>query len=127
MTISLVRGHYYGDTVRVLFLLAALVMLVSLPVFADLTGLPSLMSVGAILALGLAAGFTNPTQLWDAGLNAGIAVIGTLVFEGYAVVLYQKYNGPSGFFFTNLVLGFIFFVAVYFSVKTVRGLILGRG
>ncbi len=120
------RGHYYGDTVRMLFLLAALIMLVSLPVFADLTGLPPFVSVGAILVLGLAAGLTNPEQLWDAGVNAAIAVVGTLVFEGYAVLLYQKYNGPSGFFFTNLVLGFIFFVAVYFSVKTVRGLLLVR-
>ncbi|MBP9686174.1 MAG: hypothetical protein KBD66_00030 [Candidatus Doudnabacteria bacterium] len=118
--------HYYGDTVRVLFLLAALIMLVSLPVFADLTGLPSLFSVGAILVLGLAAGLTNPQQLWDAGVNAGIAVVGTIVFEWYAVVLYQKYNGPSGFFFTNLVLGFVFFIAIYFSVKTVRGLLLAK-
>lgn len=121
-----VPQHYYGDTVRVLFLLAALIMLVSLPIFVKMTGMPAYVSVLAILGLGLAAGVTNPEQVWDAQVNASIAVLGTVVFEGYAVTLYQKYQGPSGFFYTNLVLGCIFFVAVYLSIKTLRGLMLAQ-
>ena len=114
--------HYYGDTVRMLFLAAALVMLVSLPLFADYTQLPFFVSVLAILGLGLVAGLTNPQQLWDAVVNTCIAVVGTLVFETYAVIAFRSYGGANWYFFTNLLLGFLFFVALYFSVKTTRWL-----
>jgi hypothetical protein len=114
--------HYYGDIVRVLFLVAALIMVIGLPAVKEYVNVPVAFSVMAIVILGMAAGFTNPVQLWDAGMNAGIAAIGLLVFETAAVASYTPGTGPSSFFITNMVLGFLFLLAVYFSVKTLRGL-----
>ncbi len=118
--------HYYGDIVRILFLISALIMVVGLPQVESYIGVPTIFSVFAILVLGLVAGFTNPKQIWDAGVNAVISLVGFLVFESYAVWSYQKYSATNKFFIANLALGFIFLFAIYFSVKTFRGLWLNK-
>ena len=118
--------HYYGDIVRVLFMAAAIVMLMSLPAVANFLNFPIWFSVVSILVLGLAAGLTNPKQIWEAGLNAGISVIAFIVFESYAVSTYMRYSATNRFFITNLTLGFIFLFAIYFSVKSLRGLWLEK-
>lgn len=117
-------SHYYGDIVRILFLVASAVMLVGLPAFLDYTHLPTLVSVFAILILSCAAGLTNPNQLWSAVLNVVISIVGFMVFESFAVIAYT--NAESfPFLAANLILGFIFIAAVYYSVKTFRG-VYGR-
>jgi len=118
--------HYYGDTVRVLFLGAAFIMLIGLPTIKSYLALPSIFSVAAILILGLVAGLTNPRQIWEAGLNAIISLAGFLVFESYAVMAYEKYSPTDKFFVANLALSLIFMLAIYFSVKTFRGLFLEK-
>lgn len=113
-------AHYYGDIVRVLFLVASAVMLVGLPAFMGYTHLPTMVSVFAMLILGCAAGLTSPGQLWSAVLNVVISIFGFMVFEGFAVIAYT--NAESfPFLAANLILGFIFIAAVYYSVKTLRG------
>jgi len=119
-------SHYYGDTVRILFMAAALVMLVGLPAVGSYIGLPTFFSVIAILGLVLTAGLTNPKQVWEAGLNVGISLVGFLVFESYAVAAYGRFSATDKFFLANLALGFIFLFATYFSVKTWRGLLLAE-
>lgn len=119
-------AHYYGDIVRLLFLVASGVMLVGLPAFAGYLPNPTIMSVFAIVVLGCAAGLTNPNQPWSSVVNAIISVIGFIVFESYAVA---AYNNASSFSFlaANIVLGFIFMAAIYFSLKTVRSAYFKRG
>lgn len=116
--------HYYGDIVRMLFLVSAMIMLIGLPVVSNYIAIPAIISVVGILVLGLAAGLTNPKQTWDAAINVAVAIVGFVVFESYAVSLYQKLGMDNKFFIANLILGFIFLFAVYFSVKTLRGLLL---
>ena len=116
--------HYHGDIVRILFMIAAIIMLVSLPLFKADIALPPVYSIVAILILGLTAGLTNPKLIWHAGINLVVAVTAFLVFATYMVNTYG--TGVRAFFFTNMVLSFIFVLAVYFSVKTVRGLFLAR-
>lgn len=119
-------NHYYGDVVRILFMAAALVMLIGLPAIRNYIQIPTFFSVAAMLVLGFTAGLTNPKQIWEAGVNVVISLIGFLVFESYAVWAYQRYSATDKFFIANLVLGFIFLFATYFSVKTWRGLYLDR-
>jgi hypothetical protein len=116
--------HYYGDIVRMLFLAAAILMLVGLPAISNYVSIPTVFSVISMLILGLAAGLTNPKQKWDAGINTVIASVGFVVFETYAVIAFREHGGTDKFFLSNLILGFIFLIAVYFSVKTLRGLLL---
>lgn len=119
--------HYYGDTVRFLFLIAAVIMLISLPSFSSIINIPIVLSVGIILVLGLVAGLTNPRQKWEAIINVGVASVGFLISETQAVLVYQQNITTTlaqRFFITNLGLGLIFLIALYFAVKTLRGLIL---
>lgn len=119
-------SHYYGDIVRLLFLVASGVMLVGLPAFVGYIHIPTIISVFAMLVLGCAAGFTNPSHPWGSVANVTISVIGFTVFESYAVVAYNTAESFS-FLAANLVLGFIFMAAIYFSVKTVRGIYFRNG
>ncbi len=118
--------HYYGDIVRALFLVAALIMLIELPALNRQIGVPVAVSVVSILVLGLAAGLTNPELIWDAGINMAISVLSFGVFETYAVIAFRENGGTDTFFLTNLALGFVCLLAVYFSVKTLRGLMMGQ-
>ncbi len=116
-------SHYYGDTVRFLFLIAGVIMLLMLPTVSQILNIPIVVSVVAILALGLAAGFTNPKQKLDALINVFISAAGFLIFESTAVWTYQ--NGITTdrlqfFFIASITLGLIFLLALYFSVKTFR-------
>lgn len=119
--------HYYGDKFRVLLLCAASLMLVALPSVTSEIGMPVMFSIVGILLLVLAAGLTNPQQRWVAGLNTIIATVGFLLFESYAVSVFQEQGAYDRFFITNLVIGFIFLFAVYFSVKTLRFMLLQKG
>jgi len=116
--------HYYGDIVRLLFLASAVIMLVGLPGISNYLSIPTAVSVVAMLVLGLAAGLTNPKLLWESVINAVIASGGLVIFETYAVTAFRQHGAADKFFISNMVLGFIFLFAVYFSVKTVRGLLL---
>ena len=118
--------HYYGNVVRVFFMVAALIMVFALPAIRTYLHIPTVFSVAAILGLTLAAGLTNPKVLWTAGLNSIISFVGFLIFETMAVTSYLSYSASNKFFITNMSLGFIFLLAVYFSVKSWRGLYLQR-
>lgn len=116
--------HYHGDTVRILFLVAAGIMLVSLPLVQSKVFLPSFLSVVAIVILTLAAGITNPKLVWTAQANCAISVLAFLVFDTEAVLAFRAETFDSIFFGANFILGFIFLFATYYSVKTLRGFML---
>ena len=112
--------HYYGDTVRRLFVLAALVMVITLPFFTDKIPEPLPVALIAILITGAAAGLTSPRESWTAVTNVLIAVGGVLVFEWHAVQWYSRYQLANNYFWTNQLLAVIFLLALYFSFKTAR-------
>ena len=116
--------HYYGDLVRFLFLLGAVIMLLTLPVLNNLLPVPTLVSILIILALALFAGFTNPRLKSTGIINAGVAIAGFIVFEYYAIVAYVTFTKFTLFFATNQILAIIFLVASYYTVKTLRGMLL---
>jgi hypothetical protein len=116
--------HYHGDTVRILFLISAIVMLI-----AETTGASLPLTTFSILTLAIllvvAAGITNPAQTWIHYINIALAVFGTITFGLYAIREYQA----TGEFLTQTyifaeVLALILLVAVYYATKTVRGTLL---
>jgi len=116
--------HYYGDTVRRLFVLGGLIMILTLPFFTNLLPVPLFISILAIVVVAIVAGATNPLQKSVAWFNLVTAAVAFLVFEYYAVDAYMMYSADSVLFFTNQILALIFFFAVYFSTKTLRGKLL---
>jgi hypothetical protein len=111
-------NHYYGDLVRKLFIVAAVFMVVTLPIFyfTDIHE-PLAFSLGAIVILGVAAGLTSPGILLSVAINLCISIVGFFFFEYYAV----RASLYSPFFFTNQILALLFLIALYYSIKTLRG------
>lgn len=119
-----VMPHYYGDTVRKLFLVGALLMLATLPLFVKVQPFSSYVPIFAIILFGLVAAWTSPAQNLVALINTVIAAGAIVVFEHYAAV--NSFCSPSDiyrqlFLYVNLVLAVIFFFAFYYSIKTLRG------
>ncbi len=108
-------------------MVAGVIMLVMLPSFNKILNIPIIVSIAGILALGLSAGLTNPKQKWDAIINVVISSIGFLTSETFGVLAYQQEGlNQQGelFVVTNIGLGLLFLMALYYSVKTLRGLYL---
>jgi phosphatidylserine synthase len=117
--------HYYGDLVRVMFMFAGIVMLVTFPFFSGLIGVPTLLSTLVVIALALMAGLVNPRQKWVLVLNVIVSVIAFLLLEYHAYFAFTYLDNSitlhSVFFWVSQVLALLFFLATYFSMKTVRG------
>ena len=77
--------HYYGDTVRRLFVTACVIMLVALPIFKDRLPLASFTIVIGVVVVGLAAGMTSPAHIWFMAFNILISLFGFITFESHAI------------------------------------------
>ena len=118
--------HYYGDNVRKLFILGAIIIMLSLPFFSDLLPVPVFVSIASILTLGFAAGLTNPTQMWVVIVNTIISASALVIFEYYAVANYLSDSIRYVLSLINQILAIVFLIALYYSVKTLRGMFLRR-
>ena len=115
--------HYHGDSVRALFVVGALVLIVAQSTGAELP----LSSTGAVFSaviLVVTAGITNPKVGWIHWVNALIAVWGTILFGTSAV---EHYRAGSGFFDTSFIyieaLAIVSLIALYFTTRTIRGIL----
>jgi hypothetical protein len=116
--------HYHGDATRILFMTVAILMFVGATLGADLP----FSSFGTVLfavVLVVAAGVTNPAQKWIHYINVVLAVFGMLTYGPSAI---DHYNGGamvwSITFFVIEGAVLLFLLALYFTVKTVRGVSL---
>ena len=113
--------HYHGDEVRVLFFVAALVLVVAQSTGADLP-LSTSEAVITAVVLVIAAGITNPMQPLIHWFNALLAIVGTLLFGTTAVEHYRvglTIFDPSFTYIEALAL--LSLVALYFTIRTIRG------
>lgn len=113
--------HYYGDIVRLLYLSAAIIMLVFLPLLKEDIPVPVAFSVAGILGLVIVAGLMNPIIAWVNVLNVLVSIIGFIVFSNYSVTTYAQSHSVTNIFMVNMVLSLIFIFSIYFSIKTLRG------
>ena len=116
--------HYYGDVVRQCFVLGAALMLLSAPFYTDTlrTHLPFLL-LGGLVFVALAA-LTNPHNrsvvLADA-VAAGVAVV---IYQTWALFDYESSTWIE--FGLRQLIALIFVAAFYFSMKTLRAMLLGK-
>ncbi|OGI60714.1 hypothetical protein A2641_02335 [Candidatus Nomurabacteria bacterium RIFCSPHIGHO2_01_FULL_37_25] len=122
--------HYYGDSVRTLFIIGGLIMVVSYPFFSSFISLPIPLSIVGAVGLAIFGGLMNPKQKLIMVLNTIVSIGAFVVFEYYAVYAYLHLP-PSeslhvAFFWVNQALSLIFFFAIYLSTKTLRGAIINQ-
>lgn len=118
------KNHYYGDLVRKFFLAGAIFMIVALPFMNSYIEVPLYISILAAITIGVIAGITNPAQKWAGILNFCIALAASFVFEYQAVIGYTNYSYLHRTFWANQLLAIIFLIALYYSTKTVRGMMV---
>ncbi len=119
-----VLAHYHGDVVRLLFIGAAVLMLIM-----QFTGdkLP-LTPVGLLIfvtALVIAAGVTNPASRFIHWINLLISFTGLVIFGSVSI---ERLNSVQSFFTHDGIAGIItivFLVAMYLSTRTIRGVVTG--
>ena len=111
--------HYYGDIVRVIFVIAGILMLVFLPIFKDLIVVPVGIAIFVIISVDLFAGLTNPLQKWISLINLFISLSAFIIFETIAVDYFS--TSEKLYASVNQILAFLFFLSLYFSTKTFRG------
>ncbi len=121
---KLLTRHYYGDAVRFLFMLGAIIMLVTLPFLIGKLPVPLYISILVILAIGVLAGITNPLQKWISILNGLISTAALFVFEYYAVNSFTTSGVKTLYFIVNQLLALVFLFALYYSIKTIRAMFL---
>lgn len=121
-----ITRHYYGDVVRFLFIVAAIIMLVTLPFLNRNLPIPLFGSILAILAFGTFAGFTNPVQKNTAIINACVSIVALIIFEYYAAQTYFEFSYGNLMFIVNQILAIIFLFALYYSTKTLRAMLVRR-
>ena len=117
-------SHYHGDMVRRLFFSGGIIMILALPFFKDLIPVPEFISILAMLIIGFMAGLTNPRLKWTAFLDCIISLVAFATFEFSAI---KNYSSPEAMlFWLDQALAIIFFLALYYSTKTLRGFILRK-
>ncbi len=80
--------HYWGDVVRVLFVLAAALSIVAIPLLGDLLPYGSLVEIVGAVILVVFAALTNPHSQSIMAINAIVAAVGVVLYEQAAVALY---------------------------------------
>jgi hypothetical protein len=115
--------HYHGDEARVIFVVAALVIIVAESTGANLP-LSTTGSVSTAILLIIAAGITNPAQSAIHWFNALLAISGTLLFGTAAI---NNYRAGMSVFDTSFAsieaLTLLALLSLYFTTRTIRGLI----
>lgn len=115
-------SHYYGDSVRILFVLCAAIIF-----GAQFIGTPFLTG-GATLAICIilivAAGLTNPVQAWIHWANILVAGGSLLLFGMIAVARYKETGTPFGSALVAIILVLLFVYALYNAIKTLRGVLM---
>jgi len=115
--------HYYGDIVRILFVVAAVILFAM-----QFTGIrlpfSAFGSIMMILFLVIAAGLTNPVQIWIHWINIFISGFCLLLFGGLAL---SRFQTQAALFPDGVLIGFLaimFLIALYCSTKTLRGIMM---
>lgn len=127
-TVGLTRAsdipHYYGDRVRELFVLTAVVSFVAVALWGDLLPYGTLTQVAAGLCLVLLAGLTNPHSKAILMTNTIVSGVSVLLLETTAIALHRVQS--TEIFFARELAAVLLLAAFYFSVKTLRAMALGK-
>lgn len=114
-------SHYYGDAVRVLFIAAAVLMVVGAPFYtSDFENVQSII-FGVIAIVALAA-LTNPKNFFFVMADAVASGIGLGIYGKWALEGYGR-DEPVAFVLRGAV-AVIFLFTFYYSLKTVRAMML---
>ncbi len=116
-------SHYYGHYLRRLFIIGAMGSVLSLPFYPDLLPLfPVSFVILVSLGVVIVAGITNPHGKTVAIGDTIVSAVLFTLFQYYTVVGYE--SDPRALSLIREGIALIYLTSVYYSVKTVRGMML---
>lgn len=117
--------HYYGDRVRACLILISFILLATMLVDWKLAAWYMIFGVIGVLTLVVLAGMTSPRSRLVLITEALICGLGFVVFEYAAIIAFASSQDFSDqVFLMRQLLAFLFLVALYYSIKSVRGVIV---
>ncbi len=115
-------NHYYGDTARRLMLAGALLMVTGAPFYSDNLRAEIPLEIIAALAIVASAALTNPFKKVVIAADTILSVLAASIFAIWALFGYDTI--PTVAFILRDAIALIFLAAFYFSLKTLRAMIL---
>ena len=115
-------NHYYGDTVRILLVIAAGLLLISQ--FLKNPFLSPMATLVVVVVYIAAAGLTNPVQTWIHYINVAIAGGSLIIFGSIAITRFQQTHAFLGNSLIVSVLVIIFLIGLYTAIRTLRGTLM---
>ncbi len=116
--------HYYGDIVRQTLFAIGILMIIGVPLFSQKINFSSFFILLGIIGVNLFAGLTNPKQRTTIWGDFIVSLIGLVFFELIAFFYFAFYQVADLYFWFNQLLAILFFISLYFSVKTLRGMMV---
>ncbi|MEK7602059.1 MAG: hypothetical protein AAB472_01045 [Patescibacteria group bacterium] len=116
--------HYYGDYVRTLFIVMAVVSFIATPLWGDLLPFGVIAQTVAPLLLVLLAGLTSAKNHYIMLINATISGVSVLLLESYAIIMHHTQS--SELFFAREAGVLLMLGSLYFSIKTFRAMMSGK-
>lgn len=116
--------HYYGDSVRNMFIASAVIYTVSLPLFGSLLPFSVYIGIALVLLLVFLAGITNPHSQLLMFVNVLVAGIGVYLMQTAAISFFNQ--DSSILFILRQAVVILLLIAFYDSVKTARNMLIGK-
>lgn len=118
--------HYYGDTVRTLFIVVAILSFVAMPLWGELVPFAgTIPQVAAPLLLVFLAGLTSAKNELVMIANATVAGISVILLE-IAAVLYRSGENVLELFLIRELSAVLLLFALYYALKTIRAMRSGK-
>jgi len=118
-------SHYYGDIVRIIFIITGIIMLLGMSTVGLEFGIPAGYSILIIVILGIAAGFTNPVLKSSLVLNVAVSLAGLAFFTYFSYLSFQM-SLQGNMELINKILAILFLIASYLSIKSLRGYLISQ-
>ncbi len=115
--------HYHGDTVRVIYLLMAVILVITTPFFKYKLLTQSFGAIVAVIGFSVFGGLTNPRSRAVIVIDFLISIASAVIF-GYQTIVTYAGSYADLFFLTNVLLFALAVFSLYFSSKTLRGNLL---
>src|SRR5581483_1430481 len=110
--------YYYAEPIRVLFFIAAIIMLICFPLFSNVISLNIIFVLFGIMLI-ILAGFTNRKWKTVFYINAILSLFIIAVLE--VISLNLKFSDHPFLVLLNQILALLFVISLYFCLRTIRG------
>lgn len=116
--------HYYGDTVRMMFVISAVIYALSMALIGNLLPVDIYTGIILVLILVFLAGVTSPHNRWLMFINATIAAIGVYLVQSAAITFFS--TDSLLLFLVRQLVAILLLFGFYYSVKSFRSMATGK-